>query len=304
MPALSLTPFSKRSVCALGVLFAMLYSGLASADLSTTVNYSCMNHASGTECTLPPTGLQASTGDSTPIVVGDVNGGASAQSTFGTLSGTASGAWKPDSPFPSYSSAGNATSRATDTITLQGGTGSVQITAVLNVTGTYTAPASYTNGSFSIIPQLSFSASQVAALSQVFLYKTVGAGEINFATTATGSWSSSDGIFTVSGNNGGLTNVSPSGQLSLTALLPYNQPIQFTIQVFVAGNHSVATSAVATAQLILPPGTTMTATSGQTYDPEAATADVPMPHWAVLLLGLTLMGVASGARPLLRQRIL
>jgi hypothetical protein len=260
-------------------MIAIFWGDVTQATLNTYVQYyPC---GGGNECQVTQTPLTATSANNSPISVGDNNGGANGRSDYGVLNGSASGSWLGGN-IPSLVSSGYSTSQFEDMVTLSGGSGSVEVTVALHLEGEISDAATNTNGSGIIQPTVYFNGMNQFA--QLFLYQTVGGGEVDLVNNVTATWVSQNGTFTL-GNHGGVFPVSANGTLTLVVNLPYNTSIPIGVRLGVEGNHSVTSTARTTLTLSVPEGTTITSTANVNYAATPTKASVPtLPELAFWIL--------------------
>lgn len=267
----------------------------------TYVEYYPCSGGSGCQQTLIP--LTATTNNNNVVSVGDNNGGANGQSDHGILNGAASGASLSGGggTIPTLTSFGFANPYFEDTITLSGGTGSVEVTATLTIDGSISNATPSTDGAGIILPTVSFSTGSEFRYAQLFLFQSDNYGEVELIDNTAASWTSPNGTFT-QGNTEGIFPLFSNGSLTMRVNLPYNTPVLLQVDMGIDGYHSVATAANTRLTLTVPEGTTVTSESNTNYVAASTSQAVPMiPSLAFWLLALGLAAL-SLIKPYLTQK--
>lgn len=274
-------------------LITLYGSPPAFADVSTVLEYTCNNYlgdGSVADCVGPAPGATrtASTTTSSPISIGNAVGGVSGQADYSGLSGTVTGGWLSSGQI---TSGGYSTVRATDTITLRGGTGNVEVMLLMDVQGTVKAPDLNTSGVAVGGAAITLGGDSVV---QAVMYN--GVGNANLYLVANGSfysaeWISDNGRFSASGNFN-VPIAYPAGTLVSKIVLSYDTPysIETRLQLNAAASGEIAQTGRLT--LRLPPGTRVESASGLDYA-ASQDADVPMPGWALGALAMLLSASAG-----------
>ncbi len=286
-----------RKAVPLTAMLCVVLAGEARAALLSTVYYSCYSPpGSGTSCQNLPT---SSTATNSTISTGDGYGGASGRANYGTITGSGSGSSIYFSNANNYlQSTGEYQGQVDDTLTFLGGTGTLNVTFLINVDGAFGVYGGLDDRDYSSQIKVSVRTG-LATIGQIQLNQNYsGSGLIYVYSYGNPNvqWTSADGTFAVNPSGSGYfpRNTSPTSPVSargtLTAIqqqVQYNTPLSYSFFLNALGAYSALASATATYSILVPTGTTITSASGYNY----ATYAVPEPTTTAGLLALGGLGI-------------
>ncbi len=306
---ISLLSLFRRAV-PLAAVVCLTMVGEAQAQLLSTATYTEYYTNSP-----PSPTVTSSTTTNANVVAGSLIGLgiASGNADYGTINSSVSSS-------ASYDSRGQlaqgTTSRydgqVNDTLTFYGGTGSVIVTMLISLSGSF-GPSSIPSYDYAYYGQIyagariSDQASGQGGLSQIGLDQSLapslygssnpGLGRIDLTQSSSdSSWTSADGVFRGGELSPYYLNISPfpsstfaSGSFLTLTSFNYNTP--YSVQWFLRtlGQSSAFINTSATYSFVVPDGTSIGSASGYNY----AITSVPEPSELAGLLGLAFMGSAA-----------